>query len=304
MNSFPTDHVKGTIEAILFVSEKPISLDQLKEVLPTVSGAEIKETAEALKKEYDDRRAGFVIVAIAGGYQMLSSSHYALEIRNFYKTRHKEKLSKPALETLAIMAYKQPVARIDVEMIRGVNSDGVVSHLLEKGLIKIVGRKDVPGRPFLYGTTKQFLEYFGLRALEDLPKLEDFPALAAETKILPIEETSDQTTNTTAIDNSSANVEVTEEISVEETAVVSASETETSKTDASLTEISVEQTTIIKEEVTVFLKEAAEFNAPENIVQEIEPAQQNSGISVETKTKRSKKLKEAIEEVAQEENLT
>jgi len=98
-------------------------------------------------------------------------------VRDFYKTKHKEKLSKPALETLAIVAYKQPVSRAEIELIRGVNSDGVVVHLIEKELIKIVGRKDIPGRPFLYGTTKQFLEYFGLKSLDDLPKLEEFPDL-------------------------------------------------------------------------------------------------------------------------------
>ena len=88
-------------------------------------------------------------------------------------------MSKPALETLAIIAYKQPVTRTDVELIRGVNSDGVIAHLLTKELVKPVGRKDVPGRPFLYGTTRQFLEYFGLKSLEDLPSLAEFPSLTA-----------------------------------------------------------------------------------------------------------------------------
>src|SRR3989338_9017752 len=115
------------------------------------------------------------VVEIAGGYQMLSSPAYVSYIRDFYKTKHKEKLSKPALETLAIIAYKQPVTRTDVELIRGVNSDGVIAHLLTKELVKPVGRKDVPGRQFLYGTTRQFLEYFGLKSLEDLPPLEAFP---------------------------------------------------------------------------------------------------------------------------------
>jgi segregation and condensation protein B len=123
---------------------------------------------------------GISVVEIANGYQMLSSPDCAGYIREFYKTRHKEKLTKPSLETLAIIAYKQPVSRTDVEMIRGVNSDGVVMHLLNKGLIKITGRKEVPGRPYVYGTTQQFLEYFGLRSIEDLPKLEDFPALMAQ----------------------------------------------------------------------------------------------------------------------------
>ena len=174
------EHIEGTIEALLFVSEKPVSLEEFAEVLETVSPADIQEAVRQLQKEYAQKKRGMVIVEIAGGFQLLSSPHYALAIRRFYKTTHKEKLSKPALETLAIIAYKQPVARVDVELIRGVNSDGVVAHLLLKGLIKIAGRKEVPGRPFIYGTTQQFLEYFGLKSLNDLPKLEEFPSLQAE----------------------------------------------------------------------------------------------------------------------------
>jgi segregation and condensation protein B len=101
-------------------------------------------------------------------------------IREFYKTKTKEKLSRPALESLAIIAYKQPVGRAEVEMIRGVNSDSTIAHLLNKGLIKITGRKEVPGRPFLYGTTKEFLEYFGLKSLEDMPKMEEFTQLGID----------------------------------------------------------------------------------------------------------------------------
>lgn len=111
---------------------------------------------------------------------MLSNSHAAGYIREFYKTKTKEKLSRPALESLAIIAYKQPVGRAEVEIIRGVNSDGTIAHLLNKGLIRITGRKEVPGRPFLYGTTKEFLEYFGLKSLEDMPKIEEFNQLGVD----------------------------------------------------------------------------------------------------------------------------
>jgi segregation and condensation protein B len=124
---------------------------------------------------------------------MLSNSHAAGYIREFYKTKSKEKLSRPSLESLAIIAYKQPVSRADLEIIRGVNCDGTVAHLLNKGLIEIVGRKEVPGRPFLYGTTKSFLEYFGLRSLEDLPKLESLPQLSQietiqQADVVPVED--------------------------------------------------------------------------------------------------------------------
>ncbi|HBG61510.1 MAG: SMC-Scp complex subunit ScpB [Omnitrophica WOR_2 bacterium GWF2_38_59] len=175
-----TTHIKGVLEALLFVNERPITLEQIKKVLDTVSGAEIKNAISMLASEYAEKKSGITIKEIAGGYQMFSNSTYASYIKSFYKTKHKEKLSKPALESLAIIAYKQPVSRSDIELIRGVNSDGVVAHLFNKELIKIVGRKDVPGRPYLYGTTKQFLEYFGLKSMDTLPKLEEFPSLMAE----------------------------------------------------------------------------------------------------------------------------
>jgi segregation and condensation protein B len=175
-----TQSYKGAVEAILFVSEKPVVLDQLKEVFPELKPSQIHDLIKQLQDEYVNRNAGMVIVEIAGGFQMLSDSHAAAYIREFYKTKTKEKLSRPALESLAIIAYKQPVGRAEVEVIRGVNSDGTIAHLLNKGLIRITGRKEVPGRPFLYGTTKEFLEYFGLRSLEDLPKIEEFNQLGVD----------------------------------------------------------------------------------------------------------------------------
>src|SRR5271168_2935466 len=171
---------KSGIEALLFVSEKPVLLDQLKEVFPELKPSEITDLIKQLQEEYVNREAGMVVVEIAGGFQMLSNSHAAAYIREFYKTKTKEKLSRPALESLAIIAYKQPVGRAEVEIIRGVNSDGTIAHLLNKGLIKITGRKEVPGRPFLYGTTKEFLEYFGLKSLEDMPKMEEFVQLGVD----------------------------------------------------------------------------------------------------------------------------
>src|SRR3989344_4129547 len=179
MDQTSLDHIKGVIEAILFVNEKPVMFQQLKDVMEGVTTDDIRAAIVQLKQDYEQRGSGMSLVEIAEGYQMLSNSLYASYIRTFYKTRHKEKLSKPSLETLAIIAYKQPVTRTDIELVRGVNSDGVIAHLLTKELVKPVGRKDVPGRPFLYGTTRQFLEYFGLKSLEDLPTLEEFPNLTA-----------------------------------------------------------------------------------------------------------------------------
>ena len=174
------NYIKGVTEALLFVSDKPISLDQIKDILETVSVVEIKQGIADLIKEYEEKKSGVIIAEIAEGYQMLSNPLYVNYVREFFKTKHKEKLSKPALETLAIIAYKQPVTRTDVELVRGVNSDGVVAHLLNKELIKVVGRKEIPGRPFMYGTTKQFLEYFGLKSLDTLPSLEELEVLASK----------------------------------------------------------------------------------------------------------------------------
>lgn len=174
------EYLKGAVEALLFVSDKPVSLDQLKTSLETVGIPEIRKILQTLMDEYNSRQTGFVITEIAGGYQMLSNPTYASYVRSFFKTKQKEKLSKPALETLAIVAYRQPVTRAEIELIRGVNSDGTVTHLLDKELIKVVGRKDIPGKPYLYGTTKQFLEYFGLKSLTDMPKLEEFPTMQGD----------------------------------------------------------------------------------------------------------------------------
>ena len=177
MENADKEYIKGAIEALLFIGERPTMLEQIQEALETVGAADIKNLIKELQQDYETQKRGMTIIEIAGGYQMLSSPHYVSYVHNFFKTHVKEKLSRPALETLAIVAYKQPVSRGDIELIRGVNSDGVAVHLLDKGLIKIVGRKDIPGRPYLYGTSKEFLEYFGLKSLNDLPKLEEFASL-------------------------------------------------------------------------------------------------------------------------------
>lgn len=177
--------LKSVIEALLFINEKPLMLEQVKEVLEGLDTTVIRDLLNQLKTEYEQRNSGLRIAEIAGGFQMITSEDCASYIKKFYKLRHKERLSGPSLETLAVIAYKQPVTRLEIESIRGVNVDGVISTLLEKGLARIAGRRDVLGRPFVYGTTRQFLEYFGLKSLDDLPKMEDFSSLpqqAAEEK--------------------------------------------------------------------------------------------------------------------------
>ena len=169
--------VKAIIESLLFINEKPIEMTELTQVLE-VGKKDIETSVEELAQEYSQRQSGICIVKVAGGYQMCSSPDSEPWVKRMYQERGKQKLSTASLETLAIIAYKQPVTRIEIEAIRGVNVDGVVRKLSDLGLIKIGGRKDVVGKPFLYITTRKFLEYFGINSLKDLPKLEDFVALA------------------------------------------------------------------------------------------------------------------------------
>jgi len=165
---------KRIIEAILFTSEKPIMIDQIKEVLDEVDSKEVRALILELKSEYETLGRSFKVYEVAGGFQMVTEPVFAEYLKKFYKAKSKDKLTKPALETLAIIAYRQPITKADIEDIRGVNVDGVVATLSDRLLIKITGRKDAPGRPILYGTTKEFLERFGLNSLSELPKLSEF----------------------------------------------------------------------------------------------------------------------------------
>jgi segregation and condensation protein B len=162
----------SVLETILFLSGELITCSTLKDVLE-LPESEIRRLMEALISEYRERNAGLLIIEIANGYQMVTNPLYAEWIMKFKKMRISSKLSMPALETLAIIAYKQPIIRAEIETIRGVNSDSAIKTLLEKRLIKIMGRQEVPGRPFLFGTTRDFLQYFGLKDLTELPTLKD-----------------------------------------------------------------------------------------------------------------------------------
>ncbi|MBD3264513.1 MAG: SMC-Scp complex subunit ScpB [Candidatus Omnitrophica bacterium] len=183
--------LKAIIESLLFVNERPIELSELADIIE-MDKKDINKALEELSSEYSQRGSGICIVKVAGGYQMCSSPENEPWLKKMYRDRNKQKLSTASLETLAIIAYKQPVTRIEIESIRGVNVDGVVKKLTELGLIKIGGRKEVVGKPFLYITTRKFLEYFGINSLKELPKLEDFIALAEKEKILEQENQQNQ----------------------------------------------------------------------------------------------------------------
>ena len=164
--------IKPIIETILFISESPLSIDNLAEILPEANRETILNGIYHIKKEYEDDSKGLELVEIAGGYQFRTKPKMADWIIRLKRIKP-VKLSQSALETLAIIAYRQPITRPAIEEIRGVDSGWVIRSLLEKDLIRITGRKDIPGRPILYGTTKTFLELFGLNSLTDLPSLKE-----------------------------------------------------------------------------------------------------------------------------------
>lgn len=181
--------LKEVLEALIFVSETPLTLDRMKEVLGGVSKRDLQRLLAEMMEEDRKPGRGIHLVEVAEGFQFRTRPEHADWVRRLKKTRSTA-LSQPSLETLAIIAYRQPVVRMDIEKIRGVDSGGVLRNLLEKKLIKIIGKKDVPGKPLVYGTSKKFLEVFGLKDLADLPTLKDLESLGPPSTegLLPLEE--------------------------------------------------------------------------------------------------------------------
>jgi segregation and condensation protein B len=167
-----TPTVESVLEAILFASDEPLTDSRLAGIVETTA-KQVRDCIEELNKKYEAAQNAFRIEQIAGGYQMLTLSIYNEWLKKMLRDRSDNKLSPAALETLAIIAYKQPVIRADIEAIRGVAVGEVLRNLMYKGLVKIAGRAEILGRPMLYGTTKKFLEVFGLNSIKDLPKAEE-----------------------------------------------------------------------------------------------------------------------------------
>jgi len=174
-----TQPLKYILECLLFVTEEPLTVQQFKAILETEETDAIRAALDELTEEYDRRGGGFELRPIAGGYQFRTRAEYSEWVKKLLKPSP-ARLSRAALETLAIIAYKQPIIRADVEHIRGVDCGGVLRMLLEKKLIRVMGRKDIPGRPMIYGTTRQFLEVFNLKDLRDLPSPKEIESLGAE----------------------------------------------------------------------------------------------------------------------------
>lgn len=171
------DILLPTLEAVLFAADQPVTPTSLCELFAPMREAEVVEGLARLKAAYDADGRGVIVAEIAGGYQILTRESFAPWVDMFLRGRRKVRLSRSALEALGIIAYKQPVTKVEIDEIRGVDSSGVVGTLMERGLVSIAGRAEGVGRPLLYATTPEFLSYFGLSALDALPRLSELTQL-------------------------------------------------------------------------------------------------------------------------------
>ena len=181
MNNLPMEELKNILESLIFVSKDPLSIQQMRKVLPDMDTKELRQALDNLAEEYEKNKRGFYLREVAGGYQFRSRPEYRQWISALIKPSP-VRLSKAALETLTIIAYRQPIIRSDIEYIRGVDSGGILRLLMEKKLIRALGRKDIPGRPLIYATTKQFLALFDLKDLKDLPSLKEIEAFGKKSQ--------------------------------------------------------------------------------------------------------------------------
>ncbi len=170
--SLPAPTPAEIVEALLFASDTPLEPERIREVLGLPDVQTARALVDELRVRYESTGRGIVISEVGGGFRMATRAEVAPWLVRLARARTRARLSRPALETLAIVGYKQPVSRPEIDAIRGVNSDAVMEHLLERRLIRVAGRKEAPGRPFLFETTKEFLVAFGLRDLGDLPRVE------------------------------------------------------------------------------------------------------------------------------------
>ncbi len=177
--SLPDAPMKAVLEALMFASEEPVTAEEIGGILGK-DRAEIQDALEALCREYSSPGGGLRVQRLAGGFRITTDPVLGPFVREMVRSRNKQRLSRAALETLAVVAYKQPITAPEIQEIRGVNPSAILNSLLERRLIRILGRKKVVGKPFLYGTTREFMILFGLNSLADLPSLQEFEAMVQE----------------------------------------------------------------------------------------------------------------------------
>ena len=182
------DQLKSIIESLLFVTDSPLTVDHIKQAIPEADSDAIKKVLSELKQEYESRDGGFLLHEVAGGYQFRTKKEFKEWIRRLFQP-NLPRLSSAAMETLAIVAYRQPVLRSEIEQIRGVNSGNSLRTLLERKLIRVLGRREIPGRPLVYATTRKFLETFDLKDLKDLPTPKEIEGIEVKTIPAPEQKT-------------------------------------------------------------------------------------------------------------------
>jgi len=170
----PDELVAAAVEAVVFAAGEPVKVDEIAAAFGLDDEAPVLEALESLREAYESRQGGLVIERVAGGFRLATRSSVGAWVRQFFRQRNRTRLTPAGLETLAIVAYRQPITAPEIQAIRGVDPSGTLRSLLEKRMIRILGKKKVVGSPFLYGTTRDFLVHFGLDDLEDLPSLEEF----------------------------------------------------------------------------------------------------------------------------------
>jgi segregation and condensation protein B len=175
-----TRSLQPIVEALLFASDSPVPMGKIRSIVDDVTAQQVDDIVAQLNGEYENQGRSFHIIEVAGGFQFATHPQYASWIKRLYRGRRLPRLSSAALETLAIIAFKGPIIRSEIEAIRGVSTEGVLKTLLERNLITVTGRQEGPGRPLLYATTQDFLIYFGLKSLSDLPKPKELEELLGQ----------------------------------------------------------------------------------------------------------------------------
>ncbi|MBP1710817.1 MAG: scpB [Deltaproteobacteria bacterium] len=186
------DNISAVIEALIFASESPLPLEKICAVLDGVDKTEVKDALDKLIAGYEERQSGISVQEVAGGFQFRTRPHLAVWVKRLKGTKPGS-LTPAALETLAIVAYRQPIVKAEIESVRGVDVSAPLKGLLEKKLIRILGRKDVPGKPIIYGTTKKFLEVFNLKELADLPTMRELTEITEQQGMLDLEAAEENT---------------------------------------------------------------------------------------------------------------